>query len=58
MVKQAWDWKALRIMVIYLADKNQAEALLGKGVVEIGGETAYTEAWQEVSSEEKRRFNC
>ncbi len=31
-------------LVIYLADKDQAEALLGKGIVEIRGETAYTEA--------------
>ncbi len=45
-------------LVIHLADKDQAEALFEKNVVEIGGETAYTEAWQEVGPEEKRCFNC
>lgn len=45
-------------MVVCLADKKQADAFLEKGVIEMGGETAYTEPWQETSSEEKRCFNC
>ncbi len=45
-------------LVIYLANKDEAETLLEKGVVEIGGETAYAETWQEVGPEEKRCFNC
>ena len=44
MAKQAWNWKALWVLVIYLADKDQAGAFLGKDVVEIRGETAYTKA--------------
>lgn len=45
-------------LVIYLANKNQAEALLGKGFMKIGGEMAYAEAWQEVGLKAKRCFNC
>ncbi len=45
-------------MVVCLADKKEADAFLEKGVIEVGGETAYTEPWQEISSEEKRCFNC
>lgn len=37
-------------MVVCLADKKQADAFLEKGVIEVGGETAYTELWQETSS--------
>lgn len=50
--------KLYRSMVVCLADKMQADAFLEKGVTEVGGETAYTEPWQEISSEEKRCFNC
>lgn len=45
-------------LVIHLASKDKAEALLEKGVVEIGGETAYTELWQKIGLEGKHCFNC
>ncbi len=44
-------------MVVCFANKQQADAFLEKSVIEVGGEPAYTEPWQEASSEEKRCFN-
>lgn len=40
-------------MVVYFANKQQADAFLEKSITEVRGETAYTEPWQEASSEEK-----
>lgn len=50
--------KLYESLVIYLANKNQVEALLGKRIMKIRGETAFIEVWQEVSLKEKRFFNC
>lgn len=36
--------KLYESLVIYLANKNNAKAFLKKGVVEIGGEMAYTKS--------------
>ena len=43
--------------MIYLDNKNQAEVLLEKGIVEIRKKTAYTEVWQKVGLEKKQCLN-
>lgn len=37
--------KLYRSLVIYLANKDEAETLLEKGIVEIRGEITYIETW-------------
>ena len=38
-------------MVIYLAEKKDANLFIAKGLIQVGGETAYTEEFQEQSRE-------
>lgn len=45
-------------MVLYVKDKSQAEAMLAKGFMEVGGESATTQVWEERGKGEQRCFNC
>ena len=45
-------------MVLYLKEKSQAEAMLAKGFLEVGGESATTQIWEERGKTEPRCFNC
>lgn len=59
MTESPWDRKAIWIsMVVCLAEKKNADLLIFQGFIEIGGETAYTKAFQEQSPDKRRYFNC
>lgn len=45
-------------MVVYLKDKAQADMMLARGFIEIGGESATTQIWEEKGKGEQRCFNC
>ncbi len=45
-------------MVIYLANKSQADRFLEKELFEVGGESAYTDIWKEQNPGDRRCFNC
>lgn len=45
-------------MVVCLAGKKDADLLISRGLIEIGGETAYMEVFQQQSQGKKRCFNC
>ena len=44
-------------MILYVRDKNQAEAILARSFMEVGGESAITQVWEERRIEEQRCFN-
>ena len=45
-------------MVVYLKDKSEADAILTRGFLEVGGESATTQVWEERGKVEQRCFNC
>ncbi len=45
-------------MVLYVKDKSQAEAILARCFIEVGGESATTQVWDEREKTEQRCFNC
>ena len=45
-------------MVLYLKDKSQVNTLLAKGFLDVGGESATTQVWEERGKVEQRCFNC
>lgn len=57
-LSRAGTGKLYGSMVVCLAEKKDADLLISKGLIEIGGETAYTEAFQDLSSDKIRCFNC
>ncbi len=44
-------------MVMYLKDKPQADQMLARGFIEVGGESATTQIWEEKRKGEQRCFN-
>lgn len=45
-------------IVLFLKDKSQADAILARDFLEVGGESATTQAWKDRSKAEQRCFNC
>ncbi len=45
-------------MVLYLKEKSQINALLAKGFLDVGGESATTQVWEKKGKVEQRCFNC
>ena len=45
-------------MVLYLNEKSHVNALLAKGFLDLGGESATTQVWEETGKVGQRCFNC
>ena len=45
-------------MVVYLKDKAQANMMLVKRFIEIGGNSATTQIWEEKRKRKQKCFNC
>lgn len=45
-------------MVVYLASKSQADKFLEKELFKVGGESAYTDIWNDQNLSDRRYFNC
>ncbi len=45
-------------IVLYLKEKSQADVLLARGFLEVGGESGTTQAWEDRGKAEQRCFNC
>lgn len=45
-------------MVLYLKEKSQADAMIARGFLEVGGESGTTQAWEDRGKIEQRCFNC
>ena len=45
-------------MVLYLKEKSQADAMIARGFLEVGGESGTTQAWEDRGKTEQRCFNC
>lgn len=50
--------KKYGFMVMYRKDKAQAEKMLAKGFIKVGGESATTQSWGKKEKGEQRCFNC
>lgn len=50
--------KKYGLMVLYLKEKSQADAIIARGFLEVGGESGTTQPWEDRGKNEQRCFNC